>query len=37
MLAIIHAELIMHDHLIPDAVLLMEDGKIVENWLRENI
>ena len=30
MLAIIHAELIMHDHLIPDAVLLMEDGKIVD-------
>lgn len=30
MLAIINAELIMHDHLIPDAVLFAEDGKIVD-------
>lgn len=29
MTAIINAELVMRDHLIPDAVLLMEDGKIV--------
>ena len=28
MLAIINAELIMRDHLIPDAVLFIEDGKI---------
>ena len=28
MLAIINAELIMRDHLIPDAVLFVEDGKI---------
>ena len=28
MTAIINAELVMHDHLIPDAVLFMEDGKI---------
>ena len=28
MTAIIHAELIMKDHLIPDAVLFIEDGKI---------
>ncbi|MBQ9974370.1 MAG: amidohydrolase family protein [Oscillospiraceae bacterium] len=28
MLAIINAELVMRDHLIPDAVLLVEDGKI---------
>lgn len=28
MLAIINAELVMHDHLIPDAVLFIEDGKI---------
>ena len=30
MLAIIHAELIMHDHLIPDAVLFIEDGRIMD-------
>lgn len=29
MLAIINAELVMRDHLIPDAVLFVEDGKIV--------
>ena len=29
MLAIINAELIMKDHFIPEAVLLIEDGKIV--------
>ena len=29
MLAIINAELIMKDHFIPEAVLLVEDGKIV--------
>ena len=28
MLAIIHAELVMRDHLIPEAVLFIEDGKI---------
>ena len=28
MLAIINAELIMKDHFIPEAVLLVEDGKI---------
>ncbi len=28
MLAVINAELVMRDHLIPDAVLLVEDGKI---------
>lgn len=28
MLAIKNAELVMHDHLIPDAVLLIEDGRI---------
>ena len=28
MLAIIHAELVMRDHLIPDAVLFVEDGTI---------
>ena len=28
MLAIINAELVMRDHLIPEAVLLVEDGKI---------
>ena len=28
MLAIINAELVMKDHYIPDAVLLVEDGKI---------
>ncbi|MBR2615711.1 MAG: hypothetical protein IKC69_03440, partial [Clostridia bacterium] len=30
MLAIINATLVMHDHLIPDATLLCEDGKIVD-------
>ena len=29
MLAIKNAILVMRDHLIPDAVLLIEDGKIV--------
>ena len=28
MLAIINAELVLHDHLIPDGVILIEDGKI---------
>ena len=28
MLAIINAELVMKDHLIPDAVIFVEDGKI---------
>ena len=28
MIAIIHAELVMRDHLIPEAVLFIEDGKI---------
>lgn len=28
MLAIINAELVMKDHLIPEAVLFIEDGKI---------
>ncbi len=28
MLAIINAELVMRDHLIPEAVLFVEDGKI---------
>lgn len=28
MIAIINSELVMHDHLIPEAVLLIEDGKI---------
>ena len=30
MLAIINAELVMKDHLIPEAVLFVEDGKIVD-------
>lgn len=30
MLAIIHATLILRDHLIPEAVLLIEDGKILD-------
>ena len=30
MKAIINANLVMRDHYIPDAVLLMEDGKIVD-------
>lgn len=30
MLAIKNAELVMHDHLIPEAVLFIEDGKIVD-------
>ena len=30
MIAIINAELVMRDHLIPEAVLFMEDGKITE-------
>ena len=29
MLAIINAELVMKDHLIPEAVLFIDDGKIV--------
>ena len=31
MLAIINAELVMHNHTIPEAVLFMEDGIIMEN------
>ena len=30
MTAIINAELVMRDHLIPEAVLFMEDGKITQ-------
>lgn len=28
MLALIHAELVLHDHFMPEAVLFIEDGKI---------
>ncbi len=30
MKAIINATLVMRDHFIPDGILLMEDGKIVD-------
>ena len=29
MLAIINAELVMRDHYLPDAVLFVEDGKMI--------
>ena len=32
MIAIKNATLVMRDHFIPDAVLLVEDGKIAEHW-----